>query len=101
MQQRRLKGCLAALSVAVALTGCASPPPPSPGGPSEPWVNIDPARHGNLAGAQELIRAAYDKLTVAQQDNNYRLGGNADRAKDLLRQASQELRYAANAANSR
>lgn len=75
--------------VAVTLTALAQ----------EPVQNIDPARHGNLAAAQSLIRQAYDRITEAQQDNRYQLGGNAARAKSLLQQANEELRLAANAAN--
>ncbi len=67
----------------------------------EPLVNIDPARHGNLAAAQELTRQAFDKLTLAQQDHNYDLGGHVGRAKALLRQANQEIKLAADVVNSR
>ncbi len=66
-----------------------------------PVQNIDPHRHGNLAAAQRLIVQAYDRVGTAQQDNRYDLGGHATRAKELLRQASEELRLAANAANRR
>ena len=31
----------------------------------EPVQNIDPARHGNLAAAQDLVRQAYDRLSLA------------------------------------
>lgn len=67
----------------------------------EPVQNIDPSRHGNLAAAQDLVRQAYDRLTVAQQDNGNQLGGHADKAKELLRQANVEIRLAADAANQR
>ena len=65
----------------------------------EPEQNIDPDRHGNLAAAQNLVVEAFDRITEAQQDNRYNLGGHAARAKDLLRQANDELRLAADAAN--
>jgi len=65
----------------------------------EPEQNIDPDRHGNLAAAQRLVVEAFDRITEAQQDNRYNLGGHAARAKDLLRQANDELRLAADAAN--
>lgn len=67
----------------------------------EPVQNIDPSRHGNLAAAQDLVRQAYDRLTVAQQENGNQLGGHADKAKELLRQANVEIRLAADAANQR
>ena len=58
-------------------------------------------RHGNLRQAQELIAQAYQLVDRAQVDNDAHLGGHAARAKELLNQASEELRLAANAANAR
>jgi len=63
-----------------------------------PVVNIG-ERHGNLRTAQQYIQAAWQRIDTAQVDNNYKLGGHAGRAKDLLVQADEELRLAANAAN--
>jgi hypothetical protein len=80
-------------SVLVAATLAASA--------QEPVQNIDPNRHGNLAAAQRLVRQAYDRVTDAQKDNRYDLGGHASRAKDLLRQANEELKLSAEAANRR
>ncbi len=65
-----------------------------------PVVNIDPHRHGNLAAAQNYIVQAYQKIDAAQRDNKDQLGGHAQRAKDLLTQADEEIRQAANVANS-
>ena len=65
----------------------------------EPAQNIDPAHHGNLAAAQDLIRQAYDRVGPAQAANDSHLGGHAARAKELLRQANEELRLAAITAN--
>ena len=67
----------------------------------EPVQNIDSQRHGNLAAAQDLVRQAYDRLSQAQADNGNQLGGHADKAKELLRQANIEIRLAADAANQR
>ncbi len=64
-----------------------------------PTVNIG-ERHGNLRNAQEHIVQAYQLVGMAQQDNDSRLGGHAERARQLLIQADQELRQAANAANN-
>lgn len=86
---------------ALALSACAGGPPPPPGGPMEPVLDIDPARHGNLASAQEYVRQAYDRITDAQRANDGELGGHAARAKDILRQVNIELRLAADAANRR
>ncbi|MFY9939853.1 MAG: hypothetical protein WAK33_23415 [Silvibacterium sp.] len=64
-----------------------------------PVVNIGD-RHGNLRAAQQSIVSAWQKIDEAQQDNHYQLGGHAGRAKELLVQADEELRLAANTANS-
>ena len=61
-----------------------------------PQQDISTFRHGNLAAAQRLVAQAFDRLTAAQQANEYQLGGHADRAKELLRQASEEMKLAAN-----
>lgn len=66
-----------------------------------PAQNIDPSRHPNLASAQVSIAHAYQKIDVAQQANRVRLGDHAQRAKELLVQASQELKMAAEYANHR
>jgi hypothetical protein len=65
----------------------------------EPPVNVG-ERHGNMRAAQQLIQQAWQKVDAAQQDNNYNLGGHAGRAKELLRQASEEIHLSADAANS-
>ena len=44
---------------------------------------------------------AFERLSDAQNANDYRLGGHADRAKELLRQANDEIKLAAEAANRR
>lgn len=67
----------------------------------EPAQNIDSARHGNLAGAQDLVRQAFDRLSAAQKENVDQLGGHADKAKALLQQVNAEIRLAANSANQR
>jgi hypothetical protein len=64
-----------------------------------PVVNIDPHRHGNLAAAQRYIVQAYEKLDQAQRANEDQLGGHAARAKQLLTQADEEIRLAADVAN--
>ena len=56
-------------------------------------------RHPNLMAAQDLINRAYDRLTAAQQANEWDMGGHAARAKDLLDQAKHEIREATEAAN--
>ncbi|MHB1935495.1 MAG: hypothetical protein ACYCOR_02790 [Acidobacteriaceae bacterium] len=66
-----------------------------------PAQNIDRNKHGNLASAQASIAHAYQKIEAAQQANRAQLGGHAQKAKDLLIQASQELKQAAEYANHR
>jgi hypothetical protein len=61
--------------------------------------NVDPGRHPNLAKAQELIDRAIDRVSDAQQANEYDMGGHAAHAKELLRQAREEIKMAARAAN--
>lgn len=84
----------AAAAAVLTIVACAQP-----GG--EPVLNIDPQRHGNLAAAQRLVRDAFDRLTEAQMDNRYNLDGHAAGAKELLRQADDEIKLAAEAANRR
>ena len=66
-----------------------------------PVQNIDPERHGNLAAAQRLVVQAFERLGDAQRANDSQLGGHAARAKELLRQANDEIKLAAEAANRR
>ena len=63
-----------------------------------PLVDIG-QRHGNLRAAQQSIVAAYQRIDDAQRDDNEHLGGHAQRAKELLVQADQELRLEVNVAN--
>lgn len=63
-----------------------------------PYVDIG-FRHGNLRGAQENILQAWQLVDQAQYANDHRLGGHAARAKELLVEANEELRMAADVAN--
>jgi len=63
-----------------------------------PYVDIG-YRHGNLRNAQQHIVQAWQMIGDAQYDNNSRLGGHAARAKELLTEANEELRLAADVAN--
>ncbi|HTZ89657.1 MAG TPA: hypothetical protein VMA71_04910 [Alloacidobacterium sp.] len=64
-----------------------------------PAENVSPGRHPNLAAAQRLTEQAYNKITAAQQANEWDMQGHAAHAKDLLDQANRELKAAAAAAN--
>lgn len=72
---------------------------PSASFAQEPVRDISSSRHGNLAAAQQLVQQAFDRITAAQQANEFDLGGHAGKAKELLRQANQELKLAAETAN--
>ena len=66
----------------------------------EPVVDIDQARHPNLAEAQRLVVEANQRIAEAQKLNNYDMKGHAEKARQLLAQVNQELRAAATAANA-
>ncbi len=66
-----------------------------------PKENISAGRHPNLAAAQRFCRQAWEKVQAAQEANEWDLGGHAKRAKELLDQADQELKQAAEASNRR
>ena len=66
-----------------------------------PAEDISSERHPNLAAAQRLIREAYDKISAAQQANDFDMQNHAKRAKELLDQASSELKLAAGSANEK
>jgi hypothetical protein len=84
----------ATLIAAVTLAACAV-------SAQVPVQNIDPARHGNLAAAQQLVVQAFQRLSDAQFANDNQLGGHVARAKELLREANNEIKLAAEAANRR
>ena len=65
----------------------------------KPVENVNPHHHPNLAAAQRLSDQAYQKIVAAQQANEWDMQGHAQRAKDLLEQANNELKLAAQAAN--
>lgn len=66
-----------------------------------PAQDISAQRHPNLAAAQASIAHAYQRIDQAQHANNAHLGDHAQKAKDLLSQASHELKMAAEYANHR
>jgi hypothetical protein len=65
----------------------------------QPKQNVSPKRHPNLAAAQRLCANACQKVIAAQQANERDMQGHAQRAKDLLDQADNELKQAGSAAN--
>ena len=56
-------------------------------------------RHRALFNASNAIAAAYNSGGVAQENNNYNLGGHAGAARAALQNAYNEMLAAARAAN--
>lgn len=79
--------------VLVALFGSAASAQPAPA------QNINAKRHVNLAAAQHLTDQAFQRISAAQRANEFDMDGHAAKAKELLDQASKELREATNFAN--
>jgi len=89
-----MRTMLKALSLTVALSA-----PLGLALAKEPARNVSKDRHPNLAAAQKLVGQAFDKLEVAQKANEYDMEGHAQKAKDMLKIASDEIKLAAEAAN--
>ena len=65
----------------------------------KPVDNVSGKKHPNLAAAQRLSTEAFEKVSAAQQANEWDMDGHAAKAKELLEQANRELKQAAEAAN--
>ncbi|HMD41529.1 MAG TPA: hypothetical protein VKH45_00515 [Candidatus Acidoferrum sp.] len=65
----------------------------------KPVDNVSAQKHPNLAAAQHLSQQAWEKISSAQQANEWDMQGHAAKAKDLLDQANKELKLSAEAAN--
>ena len=65
----------------------------------EPVKNVSKERHPNLAAAQKLSAQAFEKLEAAQKANEFDMDGHAQKAKDMLKAANDEIKLAAEAAN--
>lgn len=86
---KRIAFVVMAASLAVAAVAAAQPPA----------RDVSARHHPNLAAAQRLVDQAYHKVAAAQQANEFDLGGHAARAKELLDQANNELKQAAEVSN--
>jgi hypothetical protein len=82
--------CLVALSSLVLAGGLAL---------AQPERDISSRRHPNLAAAQRLCHEAWEKISAAQEANEFDMHGHAQKAKELLDQVNHELKEAAEAAN--
>ena len=65
----------------------------------KPVENVSKGKHPNLAAAQRLSQQAYEKITAAQEANEWDMQGHAKKAKQLLEEVNNELKQAAGAAN--
>jgi len=65
----------------------------------KPVQNVNPHHHPNLAAAQRFSEQAYQKIVAAQEANEWDMEGHAQKAKDLLDQANQQIKLAAEWAN--
>ena len=66
----------------------------------DPVQDIDAKAHPNLAAAQFHVVEANKAVALAQRDNRYDMKGHCDKARQLLIQANNELKAAAEAANA-
>ena len=64
-----------------------------------PADNVSPQLHPHLAKAQRICNQAYDALVEAQGANDFDMEGHAAKAKQLLVEASHQIKEAALAAN--
>lgn len=65
-----------------------------------PVIDISPKVHPNLAEAQRLVVQANRYIEKAQKANRGDMQGHAEKARQLLAQANQELKAAAEASNT-
>jgi hypothetical protein len=65
----------------------------------QPATNVSKGAHPNLRQAQNLCLKAFEKITAAQEANEWDMQGHAKKAKELLDEVNKELKQAAGAAN--
>jgi hypothetical protein len=65
----------------------------------KPPRNVNQGRHPNLAAAQRLSAQAFQRVLDAQKANEWDLAGHAQKAKNLLDEANEELKKAAEVSN--
>jgi hypothetical protein len=65
----------------------------------KPIANVTAKKRPNINAAQKSCQEAWDKVIAAQKANEWDVAGHAQKAKDLLEQASSELKLATEAAN--
>ena len=80
------------LSLALLLTGVMF-------AQKKPDRNVSGKRHPNIAAAQRLSSQAYQRIVDAQNANEWDLAGHAQKAKQLLEEANDELKKSAEISN--
>ena len=65
----------------------------------KPDRNVSGKRHPNIAAAQRLSSQAYQRIVDAQNANEWDLAGHAQKAKQLLEEANDELKKSAEISN--
>jgi hypothetical protein len=66
---------------------------------AQPKQNVSAGRHPNIAAAQRFSHQAYEKITAAQEANEWDMQGHAKKAKELLDEVNNQLKLAAESAN--
>ena len=97
MRKKALLGSM--LSVGLLFGSMAYAQTGAQGGMKPPPDNISGKKHPNLAAAQHHLDMAFEKVNAAQQANEWDLAGHAAKAKELIDQASRELKESAEASN--
>jgi hypothetical protein len=69
--------------------------------PLAPTKNVSGARQSNLVSAQHIMRQADQKILVAQTAHEFDMEGHALKARDLMKQADEELKLANDAAHTK
>jgi len=65
----------------------------------KPDRNVSGKRHPNIAAAQRLSAQAFQRIVDAQNANEWDLAGHAQKAKQLLEEANDELKKSAEISN--
>lgn len=90
MKRNRLVGIV--LALALLCTGLVF-------AQKKPAQNVSNKRHPNIAAAQRLTAQAFQRITDAQNANEWDLAGHAQKAKQLLDEANEELKKSAEISN--
>ena len=65
------------------------------------WAGGALKGHPNMQAAQKALDTAWEKITAAQKANEWQLGGHAEKAKDAIKLAVDELKLAAEESNEK